>query len=117
MKKFLAVLLSIVMMFSVMTVAFAAEEGEGSDDVIAEETPDTGDEKNDDDEILDYIMNLPLGQAKVLFKLAVRFLHLLKLIDKLHIVDLAGAIKGVTDWIMENLPENAPQQPDTAAAV
>ena len=71
MKKFLAVLLAVLMIFSVMSVAvFAVAEG----DVAATTTVDDSGNQNDDlpDWLVELIARIKQVIAKILFKLGIK---------------------------------------------
>ncbi|MBR3095078.1 MAG: hypothetical protein IKH12_05775 [Clostridia bacterium] len=96
MKKLISVLLAILMVFSVVTVAFAAE-GEGAG--AAEEPAATEENKNEAfDAIVKLLIgdgtieNIPLGTAKAGLKVAKIFLKLAKAF--LKVGDALGFIDG-----------------------
>lgn len=121
MKKIIAVLLALVMMFTMTTVAFAAEgdateppaasdgaEGganDGAEDTDAkEEEPLLGE--------LDWLLDLPIWTLKPAFKVAKIALKLVKVVVKLGmifgIIDSDEIIGKITDLI------NSAQKEDTA---
>ena len=71
MKKFLAVLLAALMIFSVMSVAvFAVAEGEVATTSV---TDDSGDQKDDlPDWLVELIARIKQVIAKILFKLGIK---------------------------------------------
>jgi hypothetical protein len=98
MKKLISVLLAILMVFSVVTVAFAAE-GEGAGAAAAEEPAATEENKNEAfDAIVKLLIgdgtieNIPLGTAKAGLKVAKIFLKLAKAF--LKVGDALGFIDG-----------------------
>ena len=131
MKKLISVLLAILMIFSVVTVAFAAE-GEG------EEQPAASEENSN--EALDAIIkaligdgsieNMPLGTAKAGLKIAKIFLKLAKAFIKVGdalgfidgdkiFLDLVNSVAGMLNNGGEEAPADTPAAdpaPDAAAA-
>ena len=128
MKKLIAVLLAVLMMFSVVTVAFA--EGEADDTTTT--TAAAAEEENSNaalDSIIKLLIgdgsieNMPVGTAKAGLKIAKVFLKLAKAFIKVG--DALGFIDG--DKIFLDLVNNvagmfntgdeeAPAPADTAAA-
>lgn len=99
MKKIIALLLALLMTFSVATVAFAA------DDVVADESTTAPVEGTDDENALgidlgefSWLLDLPLWTAKPMLKVAKIALKLVKVYLKLS--ELVGSVPdGVADYI------------------
>ncbi len=73
MKKFLAVLLAVLMIFSVMSVAvFAVAEGDVAGTTVVD---DSGDQKKDNlpDWLVELIARIKQVIAKILFKLGIKW--------------------------------------------
>jgi len=89
MKKLLALLLALLMVFSVATIALAADDETPADPATTSEEP-AADEENADGEGFD-IMNIQLWQAKFGLKVGKILLKLVKAVVKvlvaLRIVD------------------------------
>ncbi len=105
MKKVISVLLALVMMFSVMNVAFATAE-----EPAAEETTVAASE----DDILNDILDTPLWQIKVGAKVGAIFakvaLKIVMVLSKLGFIDLSG----VVDQLVEYIKGAINPQPDTS---
>lgn len=111
MKKVISVLLALVMMFSLMNVAFAtAEDAEVETTVAASE-----------DDILGEIEDIPLWQVKVGAKVGVIFakviLKIVKVLSKLDFIDLSGIIEQLKDYITGAIAPKEPEAPATTVAV
>ncbi|MBQ1967098.1 MAG: hypothetical protein II356_03885 [Clostridia bacterium] len=110
MKKFIALLLALLMTFSVATVAFAAEE------TVPETTPEAGTSEEIDLGEFQWILDLPLWTAKPLLKVAKIALKFVKVYLKIsavfnnipdEVVD--GVEQAIKDIIAKNeKPETAP---------
>lgn len=128
MKKIIALLLALLMTFSVATVAFAA------DDVVADESttaPAEGEETTDEENALgidlgefSWILDLPLWTAKPLLKVAKIALKFVKIYFKFS--ELIGNIPdGVADQLEQIIKdtiekaeqESAEPEATTAAAI
>ena len=129
MKKIIALLLALIMIFSMGTVAFA--EGEDvNGDTSSETTPPAEEEGaeeegTDEDSLLgeyDWILDLPFGTVKPAFKIAKIVLKLAKVYLKLGFVfgfvDKEAFMQQVGDFISgligdaEQAPEEAPEASD-----
>ncbi len=126
MKKIIALLLALVMTFSVATIAFAADE------TVAPETETTapsGEGEAEGEGEFDlgdfgFIMDLPLWTAKPMLKVAKIALKLIKVVVKVGAVfgmDPGEIIEAVTSLIEKTQGETAPEEgttePATTAAV
>ncbi|MBQ1243851.1 MAG: hypothetical protein IIX98_05670 [Clostridia bacterium] len=109
MKKFIALLLALLMTFSVATVAFAEE-------TVPETTPEAGTSEEIDLGEFQWILDLPLWTAKPLLKVAKIALKFVKVYLKIsavfnnipdEVVD--GVEQAIKDIIAKNeKPETAP---------
>lgn len=130
MKKLISILLAVLMLFSVVTVAFAAD-GDGADQPAATE-------ENNSNALFDAIVkaligdgsieNIPLGTAKAGLKIAKIFLKLAKAFIKVGdalgfidgdkiFLDLVNSIAGMLNNGGEDTPaEPAPETPAPAPA-
>ena len=140
MKKIIALLLALIMTFSVATVAFATEAeapAEDTETTAPVETPEE-DKKISDQlgEMLgeyEKLLDLPfgvVGPALKIAKIALKFLKVyLKLCDVFHLdpVDTAYAIFDYVSGVLEDngielpgvgeeAPEEAPAEPETTVA-
>ena len=138
MKKIIALLLALIMTFSVATVAFAteAEAPEADTETTAPETPE---EEKLSDQLgamlgeYEKLLDLPfgvVGPALKIAKIALKFLKVyLKICDVFHLdpVDTAYAIFDYVGGVLEDngveipgtgeeAPEEAPAEPETTAA-
>lgn len=134
MKKIIALLLALIMTFSMGTVAFAAEDEvtpptEGSTETT---TPDAdGDDEGITDDIddalgeYDWILDLPFGTVKPALKIAKIVLKLAKVFVKLGFifgfVDQEAFYAQIGDFISgligdETAPEETPEVPDEGAS-
>lgn len=128
MKKFLALVLALVMSFSVVTVAFAAEETTAapSEETTAPAEGEEGSVTDELDEMLgDYawILDLPAESLKPAFKIAKVALKLVKVYYKIcnaFGIDPEDGIAMIMDFI-DGLDlgnnEAAPEEETTAPAV
>lgn len=136
MKKIIAILLALVMSFSVVTVAFAADDATatGPDTTVTdvegeEETTDPSDEGEEAGE-LDWILDLPFWTVGPALKFAKIALKLVKVYVKLAIIfgiidkdDITGPIMEMIQQALaqQGTPEEAPtdpvEEPATAPAV
>lgn len=104
MKKIIALLLALIMTFSMGTVAFA--EGETADDSQEIETIEPGSDEEAEDSLLgeyDWILDLPFGTVKPALKIAKIVLKLAKVYVKLGFVfgfiDKEAFMQQVYDFI------------------
>ena len=111
MKKFIALLLALLMTFSVATVAFAAEE------TLPETTPEAGTSEEIDLGEFQWILDLPLWTvgpglkiAKIALKFVKLYLKLSSLINNVPDEVVDGVEKAITEMIEKS------QQAETAAA-
>ena len=139
MKKIIALLLALMMTFSVATVAFAteAEAPEADTETTAPEAPEEDKPVSDQlDEMLgeyDWILDLPFGTVKPALKIAKIALKLVLVYVKICRVfhlDPMDTAKGILDYVSklledngieipgtgEEAPEEAPAEPETTAA-
>ena len=110
MKKVISVLLALVMMFSLMNVAFATAE-----DPAAEDTTVAASE----DDIIGEIEDIPLWQIKVGAKVGVIFakvaLKIVKILSKLGFIDLSGIVDQLVDYIKGAINPQ-PEVPESTTA-
>lgn len=121
MKKFISLLLALIMTFSVATVAFAAE---GTTDAPATETTTpSGEETTTEEDFGDFqwLLDLPLWTLKPMLKVAKVALKFVKVYLKLS--EVFGSIPdGVADGIEQAIKdiiaktEDAPAEEATTAA-
>lgn len=133
MKKIIALLLALIMTFSMGTVAFA-EGTDTNDDTTAETTPPADGEEDaedtEEDSILgeyDWILDLPFGTVKPALKIAKIVLKLAKVYVKLAIIfgviDKDALVDQIGDFIGSLIGgEEAPEvdenvEPDGDVAV
>lgn len=111
MKKVISVLLALVMMFSVMNVAFATAEDPATETTV-EATEDNG---------LGDIEDIPLWQIKVGAKVGVIFakvaLKIVMVLSKLGFIDLSGVVQQLVDYIKGAIAPAEPEAPATTAAI
>ncbi len=124
MKKIIALLLALIMTFSVATVAFAAEgEAEAPETETTApaegETEEEGSITDQLDEMLgeyDWILDLPFGTVKPalkIAKIALKFLKVyLKICDVFNLDPMETA-QGIIEWVGDLLEENNIQIPGT----
>ena len=129
MKKIIALLLALVMAFSVTTVAFAAGENESSEPAAEETTvPAEGDgdkslEDMNAEELIEYVMNLPAGPTlyalKAVIKVAKIAIKIALVLDKIHIIDLSpiknAIFEMVADMIRDALKDQETTDPEVTA--
>lgn len=110
MKKVISVLLALVMMFSLMNVAFATAE-----DPAAEDTTVAASE----DDIIGEIEDIPLWQIKVGAKVGVIFakvaLKIVKILSKLGFIDLSGIVDQLVEYIKGAI-NSQPEVPESTTA-
>ena len=118
MKKFIALLLAILMTFSVATVAFAAEE------TVPETTPEAGTSEEIDLGEFQWILDLPLWTLKPMLKVAKIALKFVKVYLKLSEVfgnipdGVADKIEQIIkDTIAKTEQDSAEPETTTAAAI
>lgn len=110
MKKVISVLLALVMMFSLMNVAFATAE-----DPAAEDTTVAASE----DDIIGEIEDIPLWQIKVGAKVGVIFakvaLKIVRVLSKLGFIDLSGIVDQLVEYIKGAINPQ-PEVPESTTA-
>ena len=120
MKKIIALLLALMMTFSVATVAFAteAEAPEADTETTAPEAPEEDKPVSDQlDEMLgeyDWILDLPFGTVKPALKIAKIALKFLKVYIKICDVfglDPIETVKFLFDYIAKVVEENKDKLP------
>ena len=133
MKKIISILLAVVMSFSVVTVAFAADETDATDTTITDvekneeaTEPSDGEETTDPSEgegttsTLDWILDLPFWTVGPALKFAKIALKLVKVYVKLAIIfgiidkdDITGPIEEMIKdaFTQQGTPEEAPTEP------
>lgn len=101
MKKFISLLLAVLMLFSMTTVAFA--EGEtttapAEDSSVAEgETNDNPLIDMDEEAITEYLENMTFAEAKAMFKIAKIAVKIALVLDKLGFIDLSPIKNAILD--------------------
>lgn len=110
MKKVISVLLALVMMFSLMNVAFATAEDPAVETTVAAS----------EDGVLGDVEDIPLWQIKVGAKVGVIFakiiLKVVMILSKLGFVDLSEIIEQLKDYITGAIAPVEPEAPATTVA-
>ena len=122
MKKFIALLLALVMAFSVTAVAFAADENADPDTEVTtpSDEPTFGDLGWTEEQIIDFVMDLPVGLAfhgaKMILKVAKIAIKIALVLDKVHIIDLSpvknAIFNMVADMIKDFVEGQEPADPE-----
>ncbi len=116
MKKFLALVLALIMTFSVATVAFATEETTAAPEQETTVAPEEGAEEEAG--ALDWILDLPvwtLGPAAKITKIALKLVKVVvKIAMAFGIIDTDEIIQEIVDMIVNG---NAPAEEETTAPV
>lgn len=107
MKKIISLLLALIMMFSMCTVAFAADDAATNDTTASEGTETEGEAAEDEEEAIlgeyDWILDLPFGTVKPALKIAKIVLKLAKVYVKLGvifgIIDKDALVEQIGDFI------------------
>ncbi len=121
MKKIIALLLALVMTFSMSTVAFVAFAEEET--APAEDTTITNPfEGMTEDEIMTYIMGLDMHTVKFVFHVAKIGVKLAFVLDKLGFIDLSDIKNAILDAVWELVsgyitPDEDATEPSTTAAL
>ena len=125
MKKFIALLLALVMAFSVTVVAFAADENTDDGTGTEETTPSGGltfgNLEMTEEEIIEFVMNLPVGVAfhgaKMILKVAKIAIKIALVLDKVHIIDLSPVKNAIFEWVADMIEDfvkgQQPEDPET----
>ncbi len=123
MKKIIALLLALIMTFSVATVAFATEgdvaDGTTTTAPAEDETDEDGSITDDIDEMLgeySWILDLPFGTVKPALKVAKIALKLVLVYVKICRVfnlDPMETAQGIIEWISDIAAEYAPAEDET----
>lgn len=125
MKKIIALLLALVMAFSISTVAlvaFAEDAGDTATTAPAEDTTVQNPfEGMTEDEIMNYIMGLDMHTVKFVFHVAKIGVKLAFVLDKLGFIDLSPIKNAILDavWsiISDYITPNGDQvEPETTTA-
>ena len=122
MKKFIALLLALIMAFSVTSVAFAAGRSTVSSEEATPPQRTFGNLEMTEGEIVDFVMNLPAGSAfqgaKLTLKLAKFAVKIALALDRIHLIDLSPLKNAILEWVA-NLIEDAvrDQRPEVPAEV
>lgn len=96
MKKFLAVLLAALMIFSITTVAFAADDEVQDPETTVVDGEETAEDSFDVTELPLWTVFAGLKMGKIVLKLAV---VVLKIASALGLIDLAEIAQGIIDSI------------------
>lgn len=102
MKKFIALLLALLMTFSVATVAFAAEE------TVPETTPEAGTSEEIDLGEFQWILDLPLWTLKPglkIAKIALKFVKVYFKICGVFGLDPMETAKGIVEFIAKTVED------------
>ena len=104
MKKIISVLLALVMMFSLVTVAFVASAEEETPDETTTTTEAQGEDATDEDTSGGFnIEDMPLWQLKLILKggkIVLKFAKgVLKIAIAFGLVDLADILRTIIDYI------------------
>ena len=125
MKKFIALLLALVMAFSVSAVAFAANGNAGAGVTAQSDGRTFGDLGMTEEEIIDFVMNPPAGSALQSAKLTLKFAKLavkiVLVLDKVHLIDLTPLKNAILEWIADLIEDavrnQRPENPEVPAEV
>lgn len=126
MKKIIALLLALIMTFSMGTVAFAEGEAAGNDEtVVTPPAEEEGTDEEDAEESLlgeyDWILDLPFGTVKPALKVAKIVLKLAKVYLKLGIIfgiiDKEAFMQQIGDFIGGLIGDEEAPVPDDEPAV
>lgn len=100
MKKIIALLLALVMVFSMSVVAFA--EDDTANEPTTGETEITNPfEGMTEEEIMDYIMGLDMYTVKTIFHVAKIAVKIAFVFDKLGIIDLSPIKNAILDFLWD----------------
>lgn len=125
MKKIIALLLALVMAFSMSTVAFVAFAEDASDPagetttVPAEDGNKNPFEGMTEEEIMDFIMGLDMHTVKFLFHVAKIGVKIAFVLDKLGFIDLSPIKNAILDAVWSIIsdyikqPGEEPSEPET----
>mgnify|MGYP004591291175 CR=1 FL=1 len=124
MKKIIALLLALVMAFSMSTVAFVAFAEDASDPagetttVPAEDGNKNPFEGMTEEEIMDFIMGLDMHTVKFLFHVAKIGVKIAFVLDKLGFIDLSPIKNAILDAVWSIIsdyikPGEKPSEPET----
>lgn len=125
MKKIIALLLALVMAFSMSTVAFVAFAEDASDPagetttVPAEDGNKNPFEGMTEEEIMDFIMGLDMHTVKFLFHVAKIGVKIAFVLDKLGFIDLSPIKNAILDAVWNIIsdyikqPGEEPSEPET----
>ncbi|MBR2417970.1 MAG: hypothetical protein IKB12_05000 [Clostridia bacterium] len=116
MKKFISLLLALVMTFSVATIAFAADETTTLPDTSTDVETEPGTEEGDLGDF-QWLLDLPLWTAKPLLKVAKVALKFVKVYLKISAVfnNIPDEVVDGVEQAIKDIIENA-QKPETAPA-
>ena len=124
MKKLISVLLAILMLFSIVTVAFAAEDATPDAPAVSEENKDENKDENSNplkdmntEDIMSYLENMSWTEIKFALKIAKIAVKLILVLDKLGFVDVVEPIKNalldmIWDMIEDSVNGDAEQAPE-----
>lgn len=125
MKKIIALLLALVMAFSMSTVAFVAFAEDASEPAGETTTDPAGDESKNpfegmtEEEIMDFIMGLDMHTVKFLFHVAKIGVKIAFVLDKLGFIDLSPIKNAILDAVWSIIsdyikqPGEEPSEPET----
>ena len=124
MKKLISVLLAILMLFSIATVAFAAEDATPDAPAVSEENKDENKDENSNplkdmntEDIMSYLENMSWTEIKFALKIAKIAVKLILVLDKLGFVDVVEPIKNalldmIWNMIKDSVNGDAEQAPE-----
>ena len=125
MKKIIALLLALVMAFSMSTVAFVAFAEDASEPTGETTTDPAGDESKNpfedmtEEEIMDFIMGLDMHTVKFIFHVAKIGIKIAFVLDTLGFIDLSPIKNAILDAVWSLIsdyikqPDEEPTEPDT----
>ena len=128
MKKLISVLLAILMLFSIATVAFAAEDATPDAPAVSEENKDENKDENSNplkdmntEDIMSYLENMSWTEIKFALKVAKIAVKLVLVLDKLGFVDLTPIKNAILEFawgmIKDYIDQSQAEETTTVADV